>query len=89
MFNPVIPKFTYAHITICVASEVCYKRHKEGMLWRSVSTFIVGYHTRYRYVFFPLTTFALDRKAKQMSSLCIVNGQMRTVTDSVAIAATL
>uniref|UniRef100_A0A8C7H860 Transporter n=1 Tax=Oncorhynchus kisutch TaxID=8019 RepID=A0A8C7H860_ONCKI len=32
--------------TICVAREVCYERRKEGMLWRSVSTFIVSYHTR-------------------------------------------
>uniref|UniRef100_A0A8L0DLS0 Transporter n=1 Tax=Oncorhynchus mykiss TaxID=8022 RepID=A0A8L0DLS0_ONCMY len=32
--------------TICVAREVCYERRKEGMLWRSVSTSIVSYHTR-------------------------------------------
>ncbi|XP_036838983.1 sodium- and chloride-dependent GABA transporter 2 isoform X1 [Oncorhynchus mykiss] len=34
--------------TICVAREVCYERRKEGMLWRSVSTSIVSYHTRYK-----------------------------------------
>ncbi|XP_042180069.1 sodium- and chloride-dependent GABA transporter 2-like isoform X2 [Oncorhynchus tshawytscha] len=32
--------------TICVAREVCYERRKEGMLWRSVSTFIGGISQR-------------------------------------------